>query len=268
MSYSVTGADIQAFETDGVVCLRKVIAPERAAEMLRATYDFIDQGPESAKTNITENGGRYFTGNTMSRTDSVFRDFALKSTLPKVAANLMKTDTVRFFYDQVFLVEPETRKATPWHNDLAHWPFDGEDIVSLWVALTHVDSESSPLEYVAGSHTDKKLYRAAPLRETTANDASTFDVCPNYSDARNQQNQRILSWELEPGDVLAHHPLVLHGAKPNTSRAQLRCGLSLRYLGRDVRYFPRENVTRSRQFAATPGQYPADDVNLPLIRVN
>jgi ectoine hydroxylase-related dioxygenase (phytanoyl-CoA dioxygenase family) len=180
----------------------------------------------------------------------------------------MSTDEVRFFYDQVFLMEPGTQRSTSWHNDLSYWPFEGNDIISLWVALTRVTSESSPLQYVAGSHREKQLYKAVSPRSNAKSSDPTLQPAPNFSDPANQVGRRIVSWEMEPGDVLAHHPLALHGSTANTSKGQLRCGLSLRYLGKDVRYQPKDFVSRPRQYSAVPGQYPADDENLPLLRLN
>ena len=267
MSYQVGEDQKSHYEKDGVVCLRNVISPETCARMLEATYGFMEHGEPSARSDQREESGRYFTGNTMSRTDPVFREFALTSVLPSIAGQLMSTNQVRFYYDQVFLIEPGTQRSTPWHNDLAYWPFEGDDIVSLWVALTKVTSESSPLQYVAGSHAEKILYQAASTRNIQTVLDPELVPALDYSEPANQVGKRILSWELEPGDVLAHHPLTLHGCHANRSKGQLRCGLSLRYLGTDVRYHPRSYVARPREFNAVPGEYPADDVNLPLLAV-
>ena len=261
-TYHVGESQKADYKKDGVVCLRGVISPEICKRMLDATYHFMEHG--QASTDVKEASGRYYTSNTMAQTDPVFREFALTSVLPSVAGQLMSTTQIRFFYDQVFLIEPGTQRSTAWHNDLPYWPFEGEDIVSLWVALTKVTNESSPLQYVAGSHEDRVLYQAPRSR---AGQDPNMRLSPDYSDPANQIGKRILSWELEPGDVLAHNPLTLHGCHANRSKGQLRCGLSLRYLGDDVRYFPRKHVAVVREFNAVPGQYPADDEHLPLVTV-
>ena len=47
----------------------------------------------------------------------------------------------------------------------------------------------------------------------------------------------------EPGDVICHHPLTVHGAgaNPLTNR---RSAISVRYAGRDARWDPRPNVMK------------------------
>ncbi|RYE39820.1 MAG: phytanoyl-CoA dioxygenase family protein [Hyphomicrobiales bacterium] len=266
VSFQLQQDDIRKYQDDGVVCLRGVIDRDLCERMLDATIDFADNGEGDKHDFPEDSGGRYFFGIDMNKTVPAFHEFAFDTVLPKVAGGLMQSKAVRFFYDQVFLVEPGTKRATPWHNDLAYWPFDGGDIVSLWVALTDVTSESSPLQYLAGSHRDGKMYRAVGPGDSDGPVDTTFERSPDYSDPANQEGKRILSWEMRPGDVLAHHPLALHGSHANRTKGQRRCGLSLRYLGDDVRYNPSDRL-RERNYNVPAGAYPADDANLPPIAI-
>ena len=50
----------------------------------------------------------------------------------------------------------------------------------------------------------------------------------------NIENYEIISWDLIPGDVVIHHPLILHGSSGNKSSNIRRRGLALRYIGDDV----------------------------------
>src|ERR1700722_14689294 len=72
------------------------------------------------------------------------RGHGLRQSLETCAA-----DRVSLFYDQAFIKEPGTQSATDWHQDLPFWPALGNDLVSLWVALTPVTVEGSGVEYVA-----------------------------------------------------------------------------------------------------------------------
>ena len=68
---------------------------------------------------------------------------------------------MRLFYDQVFVKEPNTVERTDWHHDLPFWPLRGNDVASVWVALTEVGPENSQLETIVGSHKWGKFYAAA-----------------------------------------------------------------------------------------------------------
>ena len=45
---------------------------------------------------------------------------------------------------------------------------------------------------------------------------------------------KFLSWEMDVGDAIVHHPLTIHGSGKNTSNTQRRVALSLRYFGGDA----------------------------------
>lgn len=51
----------------------------------------------------------------------------------------------------------------------------------------------------------------------------------------------IVSWPVEPGDVVVFHPNVLHGGAPTTPGRRRRT-VSLRYFGADATYAPLRRV--------------------------
>lgn len=241
-NYQLSDADLAAFRRDGVVCLRNVVPQADVARMRDASLAFMKEGRGRTRDGAsdTEAKGRFFSAAFVGTVDERFKDFAADSVLPGVAAQLMATDRVRFYYDQLFIKEPGATSPTAWHNDLPYWPLLGEDIVSLWVALTPVSRDTSGVQYVAGSHRWNTMFRAI----TPDNDAKFADPdlkpCPDYSDPEIARGHEVLSWDMQPGDVLAHHPLTAHGAGGNASADPTRIGLSIRYLGEDVRWNPRQ----------------------------
>ncbi len=119
------------------------------------------------------------------------------------------------FYDQAFIKEPGTREVTQWHQDLPFWPALGTDIISLWVALTPVTLEGSGVEYVAGSHKWGKFYQAITPDKDSKFANAALEPCPDFSLHKGDPQYRFLSWDCEPGDVICHHPLTVHGAGAN-----------------------------------------------------
>jgi ectoine hydroxylase-related dioxygenase (phytanoyl-CoA dioxygenase family) len=49
----------------------------------------------------------------------------------------------------------------------------------------------------------------------------------------------LLSWDVEPGDVLIHKGLTIHGAAGNHTADRRRRALAVRYTGDDARYSTR-----------------------------
>ena len=52
----------------------------------------------------------------------------------------------------------------------------------------------------------------------------------------------IISWNVKPGDIVVHHPLVVHSSSGNFSSKYRRRGLALRYIGEDVTWDDREGT--------------------------
>lgn len=160
---------------------------------------------------------------------------------------------------------PGTQARTAWHNDLSYWPFRGNDLISIWCALTPVTRESSGVEYVPRTHLDETLYRAISTDEDKRFVDPSRMPCPDFSD-----DASVLSWDMEIGDVLCHHPLIIHGSGANNSSTHQRIGLSLRYLGEDVSWCPSKyvvQVPRDTQQLVV-GQYPGDDSVFPPIYIH
>lgn len=262
----ITEEDVQAYERDGVVCLRQMFDADWCRVLREAALEAMATGRGRVREPRLEEGqGRFYSSVYQSDLDARFARLRDASPAPEIAARLMRADRVRFFYDQLFIKTPGTSAPTPWHNDLPFWPFRGNDLVSLWIALTPVSRQTSGVQYVAGSHRWNRMFRAiTPDYDPRFMDES-MEVCPDYG-AGGHADLPILCWDMQPGDVLCHHPLTVHGAAGNASANQTRIGLSIRYLGNDVRWDPRPHTMALRRApAVAPGEFPADDVALPIV---
>lgn len=268
---SITDDEIKAYEEDGVVCLRGMFDSEWSERMYAASVAFMESGEGRVREVFDEDSdgstnGRFYGNVFMCGSDENFRAFRDESPAPEIAATLMGVDKIRFWYDQLFIKEPKTKAITFWHNDLPFWPFQGEHLISIWAAFTPATKETSGVEYIAGSHKWNKFYQARTPDDDPAFIDPSLEPCPNFSEQYDNPDLRFLSWDMEPGDCLCHHPMVVHGAGGNKSATQRRVGLSVRYLGEDVRWDPRPHTVQLPvEPVCAPGEYPADDALFPVI---
>ena len=62
----------------------------------------------------------------------------------------MRSITVNFFFDSVFVRSTGTQFETPWHQDEPYWSVEGYDACTIWMPLVSVSSLSfvpgTPLE--------------------------------------------------------------------------------------------------------------------------
>ena len=262
-NFTLSPEDIETYKRDGVICLRGVLSKSQCAEMHQASVEFMKENKGFIR--YGKNDKRFFSAAFMADTVPAFEKFAKDSQLPIIAAQLMNNvKMVRFFYDQLFIKAPGATTRTAWHNDLSYWPFRGNDLISIWCALTPVTRESSGMEYIPGTHLNKTLYQAITPDEDQRFIDHSRAPCPDLSD-----NENILSWDMEPGDIICHHPFTIHGSGGNNSPTIQRIGLSLRYLGEDVSWFPSNFVMKMPRDIQNlvVGQYPADDKTFPPIYI-
>jgi len=162
-----------------------------------------------------------------------YRQLLDESRAADIIAELWNSPDVWFMYEQVFLKEGGESRRTPWHQDSSYLPIAGEKIAVMWITFEPVAKEDS-LEFVRGSHRGV-LYDASRFdpEDDTAPIYGTLPRLPNIEAERSKWD--IVSWAVEPGDVLVFHPAMLHGGAP-THQGRRRSTLSLRFFGDDAVY--------------------------------
>lgn len=234
---SLTLDEIAAYRDGGAAVIRGVL-PLAWVECMGKAVDRILANPGRASVEYTPQGktGRYYGDFFVWLRDPDFKALMMDSPLPQLAAQLMGTQRVSFFYDQLLVKEPGTAEPTPLHQDLPYWPVRGEHIMSVWTPFDPVRFDSGAVQYVCGSHKWGRLYAPRSFGGDTGFAAmyaqSGFETMPAESVLL--EGQRILKWETEPGDVVVHHPRTLHFSHGNARSDLRRRALALRYLGDDA----------------------------------
>lgn len=263
----ITDEDRRTYERDGVVCLRGMFDRdwvERVAAAIDRTMD--SPGRRAREAVKPGEPGRFHMNVFMWRWDADFRAYALESPAAEIAARIMGAPMTRFFYDQIFVKEPRTQAITHWHQDLPYWPLRGEQIASLWLALTPVTEKTSGVLYIAGSHRWGKFYRATTPDLDPHFTDQDLEVCPDFDRERDADRHRFISFEMEPGDVTVHHPLTVHSSGANHSTTERRLALSNRYIGEGVVWDSRPaTLVFPNQFKLEPGTPICNDDHFPIV---
>lgn len=163
-----------------------------------------------------------------------FRRFTLTGAAPLIAAGLLESETVNFFGDQMFVKEAGTRERTAFHQDATYFEIEGDQCCVLWIPCDPVTLENGAMMYVRGSHRDGKLYQPNVFVAQTPLPGAQGEPLPDIEG--HMSDYDIVHFDVEPGDVIVHHYLTLHGAGANHSRYQVRRAASLRYCGDDIRF--------------------------------
>lgn len=295
----VTQEHIDAYERDGVVCLRQMFdsdwierltaAWRRVQAQLMAhgadnllPQAFLEADPllkgemeasmsaaavkDKVAANAVMQGSKY-----MAHWDPDFRAFALESPAGEIVGRVLQARQVRFYWDQIFQKRPGGNMDTYWHTDQATWPTLGEHLPSLWLPLTPI-SEDQSLEYIAGSHRDRtefwgRSWNASNLVEAGQRPPERPEFI-DYEQRRGEPGVVFLKWAMEPGDVMMFHPRIYHGGGPNRNPDRERLALSTRWFGDDITWNPRPgdvNVPGMPHDRMVRGAHPDDDDLFPIV---
>lgn len=227
----ISQEDIDAYNHNGVVCLRKVFDQDwidllrplaKEARLDRSKFGLLP----------TVGSARY-----MARTMPEFRRYAFESPLGEAVGKVLQSKKIRFFFDEVFSKEPNSAQQTIWHSDRAGWPVVGKMVPSFWFPLTPITKANS-LECIAGSHNHDQLYWLFSPNARQMIRPQDRPIQPDGEALRDEEGITFLSWDMEPGDALVIHPWTLHFSSGNPTD-DWRFAISTRVFGDDIRWQPR-----------------------------
>ena len=130
--------------------------------------------------------------------------------------------------------EPHSSDHVSWHQDLAYWGLDGDDQVSMWIALSDANESSGGMRMVPGSH------RFGRRRHSlTPDDANVLYQGQTVEDV---DEGNAVFCELLPGEASFHHGWTLHDSLPNAS-SDRRIGFNAQYVATHLRQIQHDRDT-------------------------
>jgi ectoine hydroxylase-related dioxygenase (phytanoyl-CoA dioxygenase family) len=254
----LTADELETLHDDGVVCVRDIL-PEVWLQRLARGVEAVMSTPSELGHIVSMPDEGFASDLYMWLADDDFRAVVFESPLAHLAGQAMGATTVTHWYDQLFVKEPGADVPTPWHHDLTFWCVEGEQLVSFWIPLDPVTRASSGLEFVRGSHRWSNRFKAI------TNDHNDYMIDPELDDVpdidANRADYDIAGWDMAPGDVLAFHPLVVHGSAGNASPTTRRRAVASRWAGPDVVYRPRSHTA---PLPSGHGLAPGDPLGGPM----
>jgi len=225
----------ETYARDGVVLIPRALDAEAMAQAL-AAYEWSLANPGPGATRFAQPTDSTFYNDLYNpRCLEGYRPMLEASPIPAIVAGLWGASDVWFMYEQVFLKEGGETRRTPWHQDSSYLAIAGEHLAVAWISFD-AQSAADSLEFVRGSHRGV-LYNGSrfELGDDTApiNPTSPLPRLPDIEAARADFD--IVSWPVEPGDLIVFHPATLHGGAP-THPGRRRRTLTLRFFGADAIY--------------------------------
>lgn len=152
----------------------------------------------------------------------------IKSTLGKIAAELMQVPAVRFYDDEALIKEPFS-SPTLLHYDAPAWSHDSPVAISAWFGLDDVTIQNGAMYMLSGSHhlvkqrydaNDSKFLRVKPDPSYHSKMNDIFTRKPKC--IPEAKTLPISPVTMRAGSVSFHSGMTIHGAGPNMTHGQRR----------------------------------------------
>lgn len=268
----LTTRQFEQYRQDGIVLIEQAFDHTWVERITRAIDRILVSGISSAppigsqdslRVDHTSTGGTMIL-NLVGHAPEVI-DWIEHSPAAELAARICGSSRVRFWQDATFVkAGTEADGGTPWHNDYSTWPFWGEQLPILWMALSDVTVDDAPLITLRGSHTDPHRYYSwmSPPGLPTTEQYHDWSELLAKATAPGAEHQ---VWTVKAGDCLLMHPKIIHSSAPRKATAPgRRISFSTRWLGDDAIWAPDAYTFLPAPLAAHPsmrhGAAPPDEL--------
>ena len=231
----LTDEECRTFREQGVAHLPGFADSETVELLLEAALRRAD-APGEASYEMSESG-RFLSDQNLYESEGAFRTFAFDTSIAEQAGKALGVDRVRLYFDQIFVCAPMTMIDHYWHQDIAYWPVDGDEICSIWLSLTDCTPGSSALKFVKGTDCGPLYSQSAfgagdDVTKAVPDDSERAEAPPYHLLT---DEFEILEWNYAAGDAALFNSRIMHSSGGNASPTVNRVAYSTRWIGDNMR---------------------------------
>ncbi|MEU6259158.1 phytanoyl-CoA dioxygenase family protein [Streptomyces sp. NPDC047043] len=242
----------ELFRRDGYVVVRGFLDPRELREIRDELARFVDEVvpslPESQVFFTTGASGRLAVRQIHRMNCDPFFEAYQRHPKWLALARTLLGEPVLCRPPVYFSKPPQSDFPTPPHQDNCAFALNPPNGVEMLLAVDETfDEETGCLRYVPGSHREG-------LRRHVYSGVRGFAL--EIADFGPADEAREVSVEMEPGDLVCHHPLTIHRAHRNRSSERVRSGFSMWFRGEgtQVEAAAVDNYDRSARRAQLAGR--------------
>ncbi|XP_066589172.1 phytanoyl-CoA dioxygenase, peroxisomal-like isoform X2 [Prorops nasuta] len=245
---NVLSADQRIFyENNGYIVFPKLI-PEDILEKSSKRYDDIVAGkaPREGMIVMRDVKDRKTVNKIQDiNFDPIFRQYTEYDKLLDIV-ECITGPNIMAIHSMLIAKPPDAGFGTsvhPPHQDYYYFPLSPVDrIVASWTAIERCDNENGCLHVIPGSHKWEKLFPHDYPPGTQSNSFNKY-----YHGIFNlPENVKWINLEMNTGDTVFFHPLLVHGSGVNRSN-RTRKAISCHYASADCNYIEGDEVQRKVQ---------------------
>lgn len=240
MSQSIDPRFRKALLEEGVAMIPQFLDVQLLKRFLACfEWSVTNPGPVSVGTSTDGGENANWRDFHNPRSLDVYREAIVASSFAGLLREVWNSGHIWYHAEEPFLKRGHSER-TAWHQDLPYVPWKGEHWVNCWISFDALPKTHS-IEVIRGSHLgplyeDRAGVYAAESGESygaVLGEASDAPVLPDIEAERrkNPAAWDVVSFDIEPGDVVFLHPGSLHSGPPTDERVPLRRTLVMRFFG-------------------------------------
>ena len=238
----ISDQQVATFYKDGVVILRNCFDAEWISLLKKGiSKNLSEPGERSRIWDRNRNGGfTLYDSDNWCRIKE-YEKFVFESSTGEIAAKLLNSRKVNFFFEAIFARSAGVQFSTPWHQDEPFWSVEGFDTVSIWMPMVDVEKRSA-LAFVPGSHRWPNKFRQQDFGELNPDDQvdvdkvefdENWEAFPDIdSDC---EKYKVVSWDMVAGDCVAFNGRMIHGGSGQLAPGKDLQVFNTQWLGDDVK---------------------------------
>jgi ectoine hydroxylase-related dioxygenase (phytanoyl-CoA dioxygenase family) len=232
-----TNALKTAYATDGVVPVPGLLSGAMLDDLVEAVKTFRaseDLNKDSdPRTSVKHLPGRSIVRG-LAHTAGTVRSLVTNPHVAAFLATVTGADGLRYWNDLTLAYAPAAPAGeSPWHHDMPAFPLRASQMPTLWIALSDVNWDSSPLVFVPGSHKSDHLFPPSTVTEASLPDgyASLPDwPKPDFDEQAEAGPFKKLWWPMKPGDAVIMDGKVVHCTPANRNETDERVSILIRWV--------------------------------------
>ena len=237
-SRNLTADQVAKFKIDGFLTVEELLTSDEVqaleshtdriaagkADHIPDTSTWFEEGHEASDAPEQERVLSVFKLFNLAVYDQIMWQHVTHPKIVEIVSELLGTENIKMYGDQLFMKPPEKGSAIPWHQDSASWcDIFPMDLVTAWTAIDHAGEDNGCLRFVPGTHRWGMLVGETPGQGIYPGQSKPFD------DDFGGERWPIVPVPLRPGSISFHHSLTLHSSSANTSDRRRR-GYAVHYM--------------------------------------
>ncbi len=247
-----TAEERQHYDDHGYVVVRKLFDPSELEILSRRLLSIVEQEVEPAPgmlvmRDVMVAKGAVKPGSPAEgiakiqdlHADSIFFDTYMSNPALLDRVQCLTGPDIKSIHSMLINKPPNVDGRHPFHQDLLYFPFrPASSIVAAWTALQTCDRENGCLAVVPGTHRGELLEHVNP-------DWKWLNFAYFGAGSVGADPRRV-HLEMEAGDTVFFHPLLLHGSGRNRSSGYRRA-ISAHYASAACRFLPEARVVSGKR---------------------